>query len=186
MNKELKQIIGKDIYRIFGNERIPKSLLKRPIELKVLICYRKARFYFLNNKKLLHKYYSFKLDRIYRRTGCALHWLTDIGDGFYIAHNARFLINVNAKLGKNINIAPGVVIGGTNRGSKEGAPSIGNSVWFGANSVVVGKIKIGDNVLIAPNAYVNFDVPNNSIVIGNPGVIHHNDNATTGYINNLI
>ena len=81
-----------------------------------------------------------------------------------------------------MNISTGVVIGRVNTGKKEGCPTIGNEVWIGANSVIVGKIKIGNNVLIAPNAYVNFDVPDNSIVIGNPGVIHYKDNPTKGYI----
>lgn len=45
---------------------------------------------------------------------------------------------------------------------------------------------IGDNVLIAPNAYVNFDVPSNSIVIGNPGkIIENRPDATEGYCHNL-
>ncbi len=48
--------------------------------------------------------------------------------------------------------------------------------------MIVGKIKIGNNVLIAANSYVNFDVPDNSIVIGNPGKIIHRENATEGYI----
>jgi serine O-acetyltransferase len=50
----------------------------------------------------------------------------------------------------------------------------------------VGNIKIGNNVLIAPNAYVNFDVPENSVVIGNPAQITTNLNATQGYINHKI
>lgn len=37
-------------------------------------------------------------------------------------------------------------------------------------------MKIGDDVFIAPNAFVNFDVPSNSIVIGSPGQIHHKMN----------
>jgi serine O-acetyltransferase len=48
--------------------------------------------------------------------------------------------------------------------------------------VVVGNIKIGNNVLIAPNSYVNFDVPDNSIVIGNPGKIIPHENPTKDYI----
>jgi serine O-acetyltransferase len=59
-------------------------------------------------------------------------------------------------------------------------------VWIGPNAVIVGKIKIGNNVLIAPNAYVNFDVPDNSIVIGNPATFSENKNATMGYINHKI
>ena len=39
--------------------------------------------------------------------------------------------------------------------------------------------------MIAPNAYVNFDVPDNSIVIGNPAKIVKKENATEGYIENI-
>lgn len=63
-----------------------------------------------------------------------------------------------------------------------GVPTIGNDVWIGPNAVIVGKINIGDNVLIAANSYVNFDVPSNSIVIGNPGRIIPSAKATEGYI----
>jgi serine O-acetyltransferase len=47
----------------------------------------------------------------------------------------------------------------------------------------VGKITVGHNVLIAPNAYVNFDVPSNSLVLGNPAKVIPRENATLGYIN---
>jgi serine O-acetyltransferase len=59
---------------------------------------------------------------------------------------------------------------------------LGNKVWVGANAVIVGNITIGDDVLIAPLSYVNFDVPSHSIVIGNPGKIIPRDNATEDYI----
>lgn len=68
------------------------------------------------------------------------------------------------------------------RGKREGVPIIGNRVSVGANAVIVGKITIGDDVLIAPNSFVNFDVPSHSIVLGNPGKIHHRDWATEGHI----
>lgn len=45
------------------------------------------------------------------------------------------------------------------------------------------KIEIGNDVLIAPNTYVNFNVPSHSIVIGSPGVIIPNEKATEGYVN---
>lgn len=54
--------------------------------------------------------------------------------------------------------------------------------FIGINSVIVGNVQIGDDVLIAPNSYVNFDVPDHSVVIGNPGIIHHKENATENYI----
>ena len=66
-------------------------------------------------------------------------------------------------------------------GNRAGCPRIGNRVIIGLNSTVVGKVCIGDNVMIAPNTFVNFDVPNNSLVIGSPGKIHHKDNPCDGY-----
>ena len=70
-----------------------------------------------------------------------------------------------------------------NRGKRKGTPKIGNRVWIGTGSVIVGKITIGDDVLIAPNAYVNCDVPSHSVVLGNPCIIRHKENATENYIN---
>lgn len=47
-----------------------------------------------------------------------------------------------------------------------------DNVTIYVNVTVCGNIKIGNNSVIASNAFVNFDVPDNSIVIGNPGKIH--------------
>jgi serine O-acetyltransferase len=56
----------------------------------------------------------------------------------------------------------------------------------GTNAVVVGGITIGNNVLIVPNSYVNFDVPPHSVVIGNPAKIIPTSNATKDYINRKV
>lgn len=85
-----------------------------------------------------------------------------------------------------MNIATGVTIGKTNRGNSKGTPTIGNHVWIGTNAVIVGNITVGDDVLIAPNAYVNVDVPAHSVVVGNPAVIHAKENATEAYINRTV
>ena len=63
-------------------------------------------------------------------------------------------------------------------------PTIGNEVWIGANATIVGKVLIGDDVLIAHNAFDNCDIPSNSVVFGNPCIIKHRVNATEGYVNN--
>ena len=110
----------------------------------------------------------------------------EIKEGFYIGHFGSIVINPKVKIGKNVNIAQGVTIGQTNRGKLMGTPIIGDEVWIGTNSVIVGKIKIGNNVLIAPNSYVNRDIPDNSIVFGNPLIIKYNEKATDDYINKKI
>ena len=106
----------------------------------------------------------------------------NIGPGLYIGHAHNINVSPLAKIGKNCNLNKGCTIGRENRGKREGAPTLGDDVWIGTNSVVVGNIHIGNDVLIVPNSYVNFDVPDHSIVLGNPGKIIKKDNATDSYI----
>lgn len=117
------------------------------------------------------------------RRGLEISSKQRIGGG-YLGHAYNITINPSATIGWNCNIHKGVVIGQTNRGKQQGVPKIGNEVWIGINAAIVGGIEIGDDVLIAPNSFVNCDVPSHSVVFGNPCVIKHRDNATEGYINN--
>lgn len=103
---------------------------------------------------------------------------TQIGRGFRIVHFGSVVINPDAVIGNNFNIAEGTLIGNS-QGKKSGVPIIGDNVCMQANSMVVGGIRIGNDVLIAPGAFVNFDVPDNSIVIGNPGRIIMKDSSPT-------
>lgn len=48
---------------------------------------------------------------------------------------------------------------------------IGNDVWFGYDSLVMGGVTIGDGSIIATRAVVTKDVPPYSIVAGNPAKV---------------
>lgn len=72
-------------------------------------------------------------------------------------------------MGENCTIQSGVVIG--NVGDSDHRPVIGNKVNFGLGCKVYGKIHIGNNVSILPNAVVTKDVPDNAIVGGVPAKI---------------
>jgi serine O-acetyltransferase len=111
---------------------------------------------------------------------------TEIGEGLYIGHFGTIVINFRAKIGKNCNIAHNVTIGQANRGKLKGCPTIGDNVWIGTGSVIVGNIKVGSNVLIAPNSFVNVDIPDNSIALGNPCKIVSKENPCEGYINYIL
>lgn len=108
-----------------------------------------------------------------------------IGKGFIIRHLGAIAIHNDVVLGNNVELLNGVTIGYERRGKRQGAPTIGNNVWIGSNAVIVGKVEVGSDILIAPGAFVNFDVPDHSIVIGNPGVIIRKENATKGYMDNI-
>lgn len=101
-----------------------------------------------------------------------------IGAGVILKHPYGSTVNPRAILGENVTLFKGCTIGAV-RG--EGVPVIGNNVVVCSNAMVCGNISIGNDVLIAAGAFVNFDVPDHSVVIGNPGIIHHKENATVEY-----
>jgi serine O-acetyltransferase len=130
--------------------------------------------------------YRFLIMRFSYKYGFQIPVSTQIGEGFYIGHFGTIVINANSKIGNNCNIAHGVTIGQANRGKLKGYPTIGNKVWIGTGSVIVGNIKIGSNVLIAPNSFVNIDVPDNALVLGNPAKVINKENSVEGYINYIL
>ena len=78
----------------------------------------------------------------------------------------RFLLRLfGAKIGKNCTIYPGVTIGGK---IGNGCPTIGDNCFIGLGAKIIGKVNIGDNVIIAPNAVVVKNVASNSVVGGVP------------------
>ena len=180
MSKEF----SKDLYRYYGSkgESFAQRLL-RPIELKYIRLFRKANGCTFTPLKL---YYTVKLKRMSYKTHIQIPARTQIGEGFYIGHSGRVIIHPDAKLGKNINVGTGVTIGYENRGERKGAPTIEGNCWIGTNAVVVGNITVGEDVMIAPLTFVNFDVPAHSLVIGNPAKIIRKENATQDYVENKV
>jgi len=178
--------IQKDFYRESGKWLSTFKIWTKCLNPNLHFIYilRKTQKY--NKTPILGIYWRIVLRHFQIKYGFQIYPETEIGEGFYLGHWGSLVINPKTKIGKNCNIAQGVTIGQQNRGKNEGFPVIGDQVWIGPNAVIVGKINIGKNVLIAPNAYVNFDVPNNSIVSGNPAKIYPNESATEGYINNMI
>lgn len=126
------------------------------------------------------------LQHMRERYGLEISRSSDIGPGLYLGHAYNITVNPAAIIGSNCNLHKGVTIGQENRGKREGAPVIGDCVWIGVNATLVGKISVGNDVLIAPGAYVNCDVPSRSIVLGNPCRVISRDNATGGYINRKV
>ena len=180
----MNPVFQKDLYRYYGEKGEPffKKMF-RPLEIKYIKLFRKANACRFAPLKL---FYTARLLRLSQKTQIQIPARTTIGEGFYIGHLGRVVIHPDAKLGRNVNIATGVTVGMENRGSRKGVPVIGDNCWIGTNAVIVGKITVGSDVLIAPLSYVNFDVPDHSIVIGNPGKIIPRENATADYICNRV
>lgn len=178
---DIKKNIKADLHRVCPGEFSYKKLFKglRSKGFKYM--------FFLRLKKhanpFVRIFASLMVWLLMYRYGFQIPSSTPINGGFFIGHFGTIVISVNARIGKNCNIAHGCTIGAA-RGKNEGAPQIKDYVWIGTGAVIVGHVTIGNNVMIAPNAFVNFDVPDHSIVIGNPGKIIAKQNPTQNYINN--
>ena len=93
-----------------------------------------------------------------------------IGAEFHIIHAEGSLsIHPEAVIGDRLGVMHNVTIG-TNMGP--GAPVIGDDVFIGVNSTVLGPIRIGDRVRIAANTAVTTDGPSDSVVVGSPARIY--------------
>lgn len=185
-NKHILGLIKSDLYRETNSNDIRvlfKSILNSP-NLQFLFFFRLAstapKSFF---RKKIHAFsYSFH-KKYFFKYGFQIPIQTTIGKGFQFLHFGNIVFNPAAIIGKNCTIAQGVLIGQSNRG----VPNIGNCVWIGANAILVGDITIGNNVLIAPGSYVNIDVPENSLVMGNPCVIFPKTSSIIdGYIVNKV
>ncbi|MFT3967144.1 MAG: serine acetyltransferase [Sphingobium sp.] len=93
-----------------------------------------------------------------------------IGRDFHIVNNEGSLsIHPDTVIGDRLGVMHNVTIG-TNM--RPGAPVIGDDVFIGVNSTVLGGIRIGDRVRIAANTAVTTDIPSDSIAVGSPAKIY--------------
>ena len=92
-----------------------------------------------------------------------------IGPGLRIWHFGQIFIHPDVIIGKQCTIRQGVTIGNKYEGS--GCPTIGDNVDIGANSMILGGIKVGSNSTIGAMTLVNKDVPENCIAVGIPAKI---------------
>jgi putative colanic acid biosynthesis acetyltransferase WcaB len=108
-----------------------------------------------------------------------------VGPRLRLHHKHAIVINSNAVIGSDCQLRQGVCVGNkTDRNGKDlGTATIGNGVDFGAHSVVIGPIHVGDHARIGALAVVTKSVPDFGVVVGNPGrvirVDGHQDANTT-------
>jgi serine O-acetyltransferase len=185
----LRRILQADVYRYCGKadwRAFVTAYLRYP-GFRFTYYLRKVAYY--SGKKKSFGIFGYVYNRIllnhYRfKYGFDISPTTTIGEGLYLGHFGGVVISPYAVLGCNVNIAQGVTIGATSRGERKGAPTLGDRVWVGASAIIVGKISIESDALIAPGAYVNFDVPSKALVLGNPGKVVSNA-GSEGYVNNI-
>lgn len=93
-----------------------------------------------------------------------------IGKNFQIVHLGAIVIGRNAVIGDNVKIQSGVTLGMKNV-NDTGMPSVKDNVYIGTGAKLLGPIIVGENVIIAANAVVLIDVPENCVAYGVPAKV---------------
>ncbi len=104
--------------------------------------------------KLIYRVLHFAVRVLY---GIDVSSNCEIGPGFYIGHSGGIVVHGN--LGAECSIGQGVTIGSRGAGRSDGYPQLGDRVYLGAGSMVIGAVHIGDDVVVGANTVVVTDVP---------------------------
>jgi serine O-acetyltransferase len=186
--EDYKFLIYSDLYRITGS--VKKTTLFRYMLFGDAFKYNfwmRTCLYAKSNLILKYSIYPFArffLGRFKYKLGISIPPNTKIGSGFYIGHFGGIVVHEKSVIGKNCNISQGVTLGQANRGKNKGYPILGNNIYIGPGSKIVGAVKIGNNVAIGANCVVTRDIPDNSVVCGIPGKVISQEGAK-GYVNKI-
>lgn len=150
--------------------------------LHVLIYHRISSFFYRHNHKLLARMIS---QYARRRTGIEIHPAAKIGRGLLIDHGMGVVIGETAEIGDNCTIYHGVTLGGTGKESGKRHPTIGNNVFIGAHSQLLGSFTVGDNSKIAAGSVVLEDIPPNCTAVGSPARIVKQDGIRVDNFDNV-
>jgi serine O-acetyltransferase len=139
----------------------------------VLVVYRFGRWRYGVRPRIVRKFLSLIYRILYKLvqilTGIEFPCEVEIGRNFVIDHFGGIVVSGYARFGDNCRIRSGVVVG-LSHVEDPVAPVIGNNVDIGTGAKLLGRITIGDNVLIGANAVVVSDIPSDSVAVGVPAV----------------
>jgi serine O-acetyltransferase len=94
-----------------------------------------------------------------------------VGPGLYVPHTGCIVVSSAAQIGSNCTLGHGVTIGHAGGGgrSADRCPVIGDRVYLGPGSAIIGPIQVGNDALIGVGAVVTRSVPPRAVIAGNPG-----------------
>lgn len=121
---------------------------------------------FVPLRKCVTVAYMLMQRRVRIRYGIEVHRSMTIGRRVRIVHQNGIVLHQWSVIGDDSMIRHGVTLGVTSGVYRDDEyPTLGSNVHVGAGASVVGRVVVGDNVRIGPNAVVMTDVPANSIVV---------------------
>ena len=162
--------IIEDIKAIYRNDPAVRNIefLLYP-GLHAIIMHRCTHFFWRLKIPFLPRLLS-QISRFW--TGIEIHPGAKIGKGFFIDHGMGVVIGETTEIGDNCVLFHNVTLGGTGKHKGKRHPTMGNNVMVGTGAILLGPIKVGNNVKIGANTFILMqDVPDNTTVAGTPGKI---------------
>ena len=94
-----------------------------------------------------------------------------IAPGLYVGHFVSLRIGPGVRIGRNCSVGQMCTLEGTGPDPATNAPVLGERVYLGSGAKVIGPLRIADGAAICANTVVAFDVPENGVVLGIPGMV---------------
>jgi len=161
-----------DLKAVFDRDPAAKNIFEVLLcypGLHALLAYRVAHFLHTRLKISLIPRIISQIASFF--TSVEIHPGAKIGKGFFIDHGTGVVIGETTEIGNDVTLYQGVTLGGTGKERGKRHPTIGNGVVIGVGAIVLGNIKIGDNVRVGAGSVVVKPVPNDCTVVGVPGRI---------------
>lgn len=98
-------------------------------------------------------------------TGADISPGAEIGPGLLISHGHGLVIGGYARIGRDALLLHQVTIGAPTQGRVQEMPTLGDGVFVGAGSMILGAVTVGDDAVIGAHAVVTRDVPAGATVV---------------------
>lgn len=95
---------------------------------------------------------------------------TKIGKGCKLYHGHALVVFSDVIIGDNCVLRHSTTIGNKGVGLEAKSPIIGDNCDIGAHVVIIGDIKVGNNVTIGAGSVVVKNISQGAVVVGNPAV----------------
>ncbi len=177
--RETKEIIKTDFFRntrSTDKKGYIKAFLTSNNTMSLLLYFRICNYFAGLEKRnvfqfLLHSFCYLRFTSIKNKCGIELNQHTKIGRGLRFPHKGCIVIHPLAVIGDNCEIMQGVTIGNNMLKDMDAVAQIGDEVTLGAGSKIIGRVKIGNTVIIGANAVVTHDIPANCTAAGIPAKV---------------
>lgn len=134
----------------------------------IVVCYRAGAY--LSKTKLIGSFLRVLFEyfiRVFYASDISLK--SKVGAGLIIMHGHDIVIGSDVVIGKNCKILNGVTLGNKDTTLPVNEqPVLGDNVVLGSGAKLLGKIHIGDHVIVGANSVVLKDAPAGATVVGVP------------------